>query len=35
VRGWRDVCGGEDPKGQAEAGAGAVYALPLIVSRDN
>jgi hypothetical protein len=32
VRGWRDVCGGEDPGGRAEAGA--VYALLLIVSRD-
>jgi hypothetical protein len=29
-RGWRAVCGGEDPGRRAEAGA--VYALPLIVS---
>ena len=32
MRGWRDVCGGEDPGGRAKAGA--VYALLLIVSRD-
>jgi hypothetical protein len=38
VRGWRAVCGGKDSRGQVGEGraeAGAVYALRLIVSRDN
>jgi hypothetical protein len=47
VRGWRAVCGGEDPGGWAGglrvffvagacfSGAGAVYTPPLIVSTDS